>query len=280
MPHARVDGARLWYEVRGKGPPLVLIGGYALVDRQFEFCDEHLAKHFTLVHWHYRGVGRSDWTMTAPYTLERWVDDLAGVLDAAGIERAAIWCTSTGSAIGTRFASKYPERTTALVTYPWVRADQGWRDIFEAAYHVARVFGVRQLSRLYAGAVLPPDLLYSPAGISYEKWAKGRYAENLNPTTLKEVHDAYSVVDLTGDVRNLECPTLLLLGNESALNRKADRLESAAYDTLVREFTALKRDVQIATIRGAGSTYCMITKPKECSQAVIKFLKRVLKPAR
>jgi hypothetical protein len=161
------------------------------------------------------------------------------------------------------------------VTYPWVRSDAGWRDIFKASYEVARVFGIKQLSRLYAGVVLPPGLLYSKAGITYEKWAKLRYEENVNITTIKEVLDAYSAVDLSSDVRGLKCPTMLLMGNESALNDKRDRMEAAAYDTLMREFRALKDDVQVTTIRGAGSTYCMITKPRECSEAVIRYLAEV-----
>ncbi len=74
MPYARSDKAKLWYEVSGEGPPLVLIGGFALVDSQFEFCDPYLRKHHTIIHWHYQGVGKSDWSMTAPYTLEGWVD--------------------------------------------------------------------------------------------------------------------------------------------------------------------------------------------------------------
>lgn len=280
MPTFRKNGVNLWYEVTGRGDPLVLIGGFALVDRQFDFCNSYLTKHHRIIHWHYRGVGRSDWSMTQPYSIEGWVDDLAAVLEHAKIDSAAIWATSTGAAIGTRFAAKYPDKTSALITYPWVRADQGWRDIFTASYEVARVFGIRQLSRVFAGVVLPPDLLYSKKGIAYEKWAKERYEENVNMTTIKAVIDAYSNVDLTADVRNLRCPTLLLMGNESALNSKRDRLESAAYDTLIREFKALKRDFQMATIKGAGSTYCMITKPKECSATVVRFLRKVKENAR
>lgn len=68
---------------------------------------------------------------------------------------------------------------------------------------------------------------------------------------------------------------MLLMGNESALNDKRDRMEAAAYDTLMREFRALKDDVDVTTIRGAGSTYCMITKPRECSEAVIGYLAKV-----
>ena len=131
MAKARRDGSNLWYQVKGKGDHVItLIGGFALVDKQFEFCDQFLEPHHKLLHWHYRGVGKSDWSMTEPYSVEGWVDDLAAILDHAGIEKTSIWCTSTGTSIGVRFASKYPERMNALVAYPWIRSDQTWKDIF------------------------------------------------------------------------------------------------------------------------------------------------------
>ncbi len=279
MPMVTVDGAKLWYQIRGTGTPLVCIGGFALVDRQFEFCDTYLTKKHAVLHWHYRGVGKSDWTMTQAYSVERWVDDLKAIIDHAGLKKVSIWCTSTGSAIGTRFAAKYPDNMHALIAYPWVRADATWRDIFKASYEVARVFGIEQLSRLFAGVVLPPKLLYSAAGIKYERWAKLRYAENVNMTTLHSVIDAYANVDLTSDIRNIRCPTMLLMGNDSALNDN-DRMESASYAALIGDFKRLKPNVKVATVRGAGSTYCMITKPKACSEMVMAFLQNLAKPAR
>jgi hypothetical protein len=63
------------------------------------------------------------------------------------------------------------------------------------------------------------------------------------------------------------------MGNDSALNND-EKLESASYDGLIRDFLALKKDVDIKTIKGAGSTYCMITKPKACSLAVVDYLKK------
>lgn len=279
MPKIRVDGADLWYERRGKGGvPLTMIGGFALVDRQFEFCDPHLLPHHSILHWHYRGVGKSDWTLSAPASVERWVDDLKAILDHEHIEKIALWCTSTGSSIGLRFASKYPERMHALIAYPFVRADRTWREIYRVSADVARVFGIETLSRLYAGVVLPPELLYSKEGVEYEQWAKKRYRENVNVNTLDAVLQAYAHVDLTADIRSIRCPTLLLMGDESALNED-EKLDSASYATLMRAFRALKPDVEVATIKGAGSTYCMVTKPKECCAAVTRFLKQLEQPA-
>lgn len=273
MSKIRVDGVDLWYELRGEGDiPLVMIGGFALVDRQFEFCDPHLLPYHRILHWHYRGVGKSDWTQSGTYSTERWVEDLKAILDHEGIGKISLWCTSTGSSIGLRFAARYPEVMHALIAYPFVRADQTWKDLYRVSAGVAKVFGIETLSRLYAGVVLPPGLLYSKEGIAYERWAKGRYRENVNLTTIDAVLEAYANVDLTGDIPHIRCPTLLLMGNESALNSDA-KLDSVSYATLVRGFKALKPDVELATIKGAGSTYCMITRPKECSAAVTRFLK-------
>lgn len=249
MAKTSADGVDLWYDLQGRGEPLVLIGGFALVHDQF-------ASQFRTVHWNYRGVGRSDWTMTEPYTIERWVEDLRAVLDAAGIKKASIWATSTGAAIGIRFASKYPERTGALVTYPWVRSDETWRDIFETSYRIGRTFGVAAISRVFSSVIVPPHMLYTPAANKIEKWLTAAYERNLNPATLKGVADAYANVDLTADIKRLRCPTLLLMGDESALDDKA-ALKSASFDVLVQDFTALKADAELAAVSGAGNTYCI-----------------------
>ena len=54
-------------------------------------------------------------------------------------------------------------------------------------------------------------------------------------TTLPAVLNAYANLDLSGDIRNLRCPTLLLMGDDSALNQN-QRMESASYEGLMRSF--------------------------------------------
>ena len=269
------NGIDIWYDIQGEGDPLTLIGGFALLHNQYDFANEYLldAGH-QLIHWNYRGSGNADWTMTEPFTLERWVDDLKLVLDDAGIEKTSIWCTSTGSIIGQRFAAKYPERMNGLIAYPWHKTDDYWRNVFTAAYWVAKVFGITQLSRVFAGVVLTPETLYTQDHFTYERWASPHYERNVNITTMRQVMDVLSEVDLTSDIPKISCPTLLLMGQDSALNED-ESMESASFDKLVTEFLALKPDAETAAVKGAGSTYCMITKPKETTQFVIDFLKRL-----
>lgn len=50
-------------------------------------------------------------------TLEDRMDDMRAVMDAAGVERAAIFGASEGGNMAVLFAATYPERTLALVTF-------------------------------------------------------------------------------------------------------------------------------------------------------------------
>ncbi|MGO2111545.1 MAG: alpha/beta fold hydrolase [Pseudoclavibacter sp.] len=61
-----------------------------------------------------RGRGRSN-HLPGPWSLARLADDLARVLDAAGIERAVVAGHSMGGFVGVRFAERHADRVESLV---------------------------------------------------------------------------------------------------------------------------------------------------------------------
>ena len=62
------------------------------------------------------GIGLSDPIPSKELPpLEDWMDDVRAVMDAVGLERAAIMGASEGSLMAELFAATYPERTSALV---------------------------------------------------------------------------------------------------------------------------------------------------------------------
>lgn len=63
-----------------------------------------------------RGVGLSD-RISEPATLEQRMDDLRAVMDAEGIERAALIGISEGSSLSALFAATYPDRVSSLVLW-------------------------------------------------------------------------------------------------------------------------------------------------------------------
>lgn len=115
MPFARCDQSTIYYEVRGtSGPPLVLIRGFASSLHTWNGVDAELARDHVTVLLDNRGVGRSD-VPKGTYTTATMADDVARVLDAAGLGSAHVLGTSLGGMIAQEFALRHPERVRSLV---------------------------------------------------------------------------------------------------------------------------------------------------------------------
>src|SRR6187397_3305157 len=97
MPGVTVNGAELYYEVRGSGPPVVLIMGGTGDGGHFDTLADLLADEFTIVTYDRRGNGRSPvpagWQTTSA---GEQADDAAALLDALGVGPAAVFGTSSG----------------------------------------------------------------------------------------------------------------------------------------------------------------------------------------
>ncbi len=78
------DGTTIAFDQLGKGPALILVDGalqYRAFDQGMAPLAELLAKHFTVIHYDRRG--RGDSTDTQPYALEREIEDIEALIDAA-----------------------------------------------------------------------------------------------------------------------------------------------------------------------------------------------------
>src|SRR5512140_789547 len=76
------DGTPIAFEKSGKGAPVVIVGG-VLGDRtQQALLAALLAEHFTVYNYDRRGHGASGFT--APYAVEREIEDLAAMITEAG----------------------------------------------------------------------------------------------------------------------------------------------------------------------------------------------------
>jgi pimeloyl-ACP methyl ester carboxylesterase len=109
-----VNGVRLWHRVTGEGEPVVQIHGAGFGHFNFDPVTPLLAERFRVVDFDMRGYGQSD-RPVQDYDMEVWADDVAGLLDALGLDRAHVHGTSMGGMVAIVFAGKYPERTTSVV---------------------------------------------------------------------------------------------------------------------------------------------------------------------
>lgn len=108
------DGTRIAYEVQGKGQALIVVGG-ALSDRSGgSELAELLAAHFTV--YSYDRRGRGDSANTQPYAVQREVEDLAALVDAAG-GSAFVYGKSSGAALALEAAAVLGDKVKKLALY-------------------------------------------------------------------------------------------------------------------------------------------------------------------
>lgn len=99
------DGTAIAFERSGTGPALMLVDG-ALCYRRFgpmRSIGKLLAPHFTVFTFDRRGRGES--TETAPYSVEREVEDIAALIQEAG-GSAYLFGTSSGAALALEAAAR------------------------------------------------------------------------------------------------------------------------------------------------------------------------------
>lgn len=111
MPTIDVRGARLWYDEAGSGPIVLLLHGGLGDSGLWEPVVPFLAERFHTFRTDLRFFGSS----TGPAAPWSWQDDVVGVLDELGVERAALVGLSLGGRIAFDIALAHPERLWAVV---------------------------------------------------------------------------------------------------------------------------------------------------------------------
>ncbi|WP_070152010.1 alpha/beta fold hydrolase [Sphingobium phenoxybenzoativorans] len=112
MPLASINGAEIYYEVRGDGPPVVLAHGGGSNHLTWWKQVHALMDRYRVITFDHRGFGLSTGREGSP---AMFVDDLIGLLDHLQIKKTALLGQSMGGYTVAGYASRFPERVSALI---------------------------------------------------------------------------------------------------------------------------------------------------------------------
>ena len=114
MATAKVNGAEIYYEKAGSGPPIILSpGGLQGVASSYQPVIGPLSQEHRVVVYDRRFGGRS----RSPMVVQTWdmvCEDVFGLMDVLGIEQAYLGGGSFGAAISFGCAVRRPERVRAI----------------------------------------------------------------------------------------------------------------------------------------------------------------------
>jgi pimeloyl-ACP methyl ester carboxylesterase len=121
------EGTQIAFDRLGDGPLVIEMGG-AMCDRALTGpTAEELAKHFTVLNYNRRGRGDSG--DTAPYALEREIEDIGALIVEAG-GTASVYAHSSGAGLALHAAAHgLPISRLVLHEPPYVPEDEEWKGI-------------------------------------------------------------------------------------------------------------------------------------------------------
>ena len=114
MPYTTCDGAKLYWEEHGSGPPVLLIMGLSFTHEMWWRVLPTLASRCRVILFDNRGVGLSD-VPQGPYSIRQMARDAAAVLDAAEASAAHVIGASMGGMIAQELALRFPSRVRSLL---------------------------------------------------------------------------------------------------------------------------------------------------------------------
>ena len=215
MPWAPLTDSRLYFELVGRGEPLLLIPGLGAACRASDPDIPRLSQHFTLICPELRGSGRSE-AHRLPQSLRDYTADLVELLDYLQLDRVHVMGLSLGGIIAQRLAVDHPGRVDRLVLLSCAhRFGPFLREMATLVGHTIRHFPPRLFRRTLE--LLGTSPLYMDADpLRIDR--KIELANGREPSMKAVAQQLRCLVagDAADDYR-IEAPTLVLAGEFDAL---------------------------------------------------------------
>jgi class 3 adenylate cyclase len=221
--YAKSGELSIAYQITGDGPVDVVFvpGLVSHVEMNWEqptiaHILGRLAAFSRLVLFDKRGTGLSDRTAGLP-TLEERADDIRAVMDASGLERAAMYAPSEGGQAAIYFTAAYPDRVTHLVLVT-TSSGVGLFSESERVVAVATLDGlIASIEQLW-GQGLIMQLMAGSTGGAVDQAMAARFERNCaTPHAAADVLRRTMTGDATDILSTISVPTLVISRSEDPL---------------------------------------------------------------
>lgn len=223
--HSR-DGTRIAYATTGSGHALVKAGHW-LTHLEYDwrsplwrpFLNE-LNGHMRVTRYDQRGNGLSDWSVQ-DFSLENFVEDLEAVVDAAGLERFALYGTSQGAAIAIAYACRHPDLVSHLILHGGY---QKGRLVRTSASERAEGEAILTLIRYGWGRPGSPFIkafssMFIPDGTREEIDSLAELQKlTTSPENAALLREAVDRFDVSGLLEHVKCPTLVFHARDDGVH--------------------------------------------------------------
>jgi pimeloyl-ACP methyl ester carboxylesterase len=255
MLTARVNGTDIAYaDSGGDGPAIVLSHGYLMDHAMFDPQVSALAPEFRVITWDERGHGATP--ATGPFSYWDSADDVLGLLDHLGVDRAVLGGMSQGGFLSLRAALRAPGRVRALVLIDTQsgQEDPALAPSYEQMEEIWMEQGPEPVREVVASIIL--------GSVDPQPWY-AKWAEADRDGLRHAFRCLMDRDDITGRVGEITCPALILHGT-------ADAAIPFARAEELRE--GLGGPTELVAVDG-GSHAANLSHPEQANAALLGFLR-------
>jgi pimeloyl-ACP methyl ester carboxylesterase len=124
--YAPVNGLKMYYEIHGKGDPVVLLhGSFMTITNNWTGMIEQLSKGRQVIAVEMQGHGRTA-DINRDFSYESLADDIAALLDYLKIKHADLLGYSMGGGVAMQVAIRHPQKVRKVISISAVFRHDGW----------------------------------------------------------------------------------------------------------------------------------------------------------
>ena len=221
MHSLRSDDAEIFYEIRGSGPAVVLLHPFPAHHEFWTPVIPALESRYRLILPDLRGHGESG-IGNGPAMMVKHAADVMRVMDAAGVDKGAFIVCSIGGYIVFEILRSYRQRVSALAlccTKPQADTAEARTNRLKAAETVLEQGTEQFLEGLVPKLMGATTLSTRPDVVEGAR----RMMRKMSAEDISRVQQGMAErPDSTRDLKHLNVPTLIVLGDEDGFSTAAD----------------------------------------------------------
>ncbi len=196
--YASVNGLKMYYEVHGAGPPLLLLHGAFMTVEAWGKLVPELARSRQVIAVELQGHGHTA-DVDRPLSFRQMAEDVAALLREIKVERAELYGYSMGGTVALALAARHPGLVGKLIVHGSIYNKDGWEP---EAFQQFRA--------------LPPDFAPPPLKDPYDKVAPDPKHWPVLVAKLKEMEMGFDGLP-AADLKAITAPTLIVMGDREGL---------------------------------------------------------------
>ncbi len=257
MPMIKISDINIYYEITGKGDPILFLHGLGSSTRDWEKQVSEFSKVNQVITTDFRGHGRSA-KPSGPYSIELFANDIATFLRSILTTPAHIVGLSMGGAVSFHLAIDHPD-VVKSITISNMSAAMPVKTLAQKKRYYARVFmvkflGTKKMGRIIASNVFPKEDQQNLRYLLEKRWA-----ENPRKPYLSALH-ALKNWNIMDRLNSIKCP-VFVIHSENDYSPLAHK----------KEYTAMIPNATLVQIPDSGHIVNM-EKPNQYNKVLKGFL--------